>query len=429
MKLIKFLILIILLTTIIPGCDLFNLINSADETNIITYYSKEVEISTDVDPDPDYEDIQSVETRIYDETGKLSIIFKNYYSDPDLLYYFVNVKTEVFEVNDAGVPTLIEYYLYEYVIDDYEYLDDDEVTQSASDYIISRGETYTPDDTLVLYYDVTYVTPLSLTEYDVYETIIDYEAAPLKEIARQESTYITDGYGYERYRTEKFYSLAEPDDATVSLAKEFACWYDSEEPYDYLYELYHSVRSTDASDEFYYLTRYSRDDNGFIYEQADWEYSTAAAPVSPIPILSTATYEDGSYVTPFVYDIEYLDVGGKATVLNTEYDSLGNYIRDNRYLNGNLSEYTTYTYNSNSELIDQSRYTQGGALLYDRVSIQYKDEYRDGVYYRIKERSTFKYNDNDIDWGAQLSKSISRAVSVSDIKQKTNRKITNNYHR
>ena len=428
MKLISFLLAAGLLVFVISGCDWG--MNTSDN-NEIRYYTKEVELSRYID---DY--LQPVESLIYDEDGKLSVIFKYFYADPDSLGYSVNDKTEIYEVDEAGVLVLVEYYLYEYQIDYYEYEDDDGVIQTdGRDYILNRGETYDPgndlsdpgDDILVLYYDVTYKLPLSDVYYDEYETIIDYEASPVKEIARQESTYTIDGY-----RTEKFYNLADSDAASVTLVKEFACWYDADEPWDYLYELYHSIRGTtlDEStpdpddvidDEIYYFTRYSRNDNGDIYEQADFLYDPAGIPVDA----------DGSFTVdpllaePFAYNIEFNAIGVKATVLNTEYDSLGNIIKDKRSLNGQLSEYTTYTYNSNSELTDQSRYTQGGTLLYDRVSIQYRDEDRDGIYYRVKEESTFKYYKDEF-FDPDSSKAL-QTVNIQNKKQKNYRKVNNNH--
>ena len=444
MKLISFLLAAGLLVFVISGCDWG--MNTSDN-NEIRYYTKEVELSRYID---DY--LQPVESLIYDEDGKLSVIFKYFYADPDSLGYSVNDKTEIYEVDEAGVLVLVEYYLYEYQIDYYEYEDDDGVIQTdGRDYILKKGETYDPgndlsdpgDDILVLYYDVTYKLPLSDIYYDEYETIIDHEAAPKKEIARQESTYTIDGY-----RTEKFYNLADSDAASVTLVKEFACWYDADEPWDYLYELYHSIRGTtlDEStpdpddvidDEIYYFTTYSRNDNGDIYEQADFIYDKTASPSAVPPIPAIPIDPDGSFtvipadpVDPFDYKIYFEKIGAKATVLNTEYDSLGNIIKDKRYLNGHLSEYTTYTYNSNSELTDQSRYTSGGSLLYDRISIQYRDEYRDEgenelVYYRVKEKCTFKYYKDEF-----FDPDSAKALQTADIqnkKQKNYRKVNNNH--
>ncbi|MBN2658863.1 MAG: hypothetical protein JXR86_17545 [Spirochaetales bacterium] len=406
---------IIIITTaclFLLSCDL--LVNSGSgETNHISYYSKEVELSTYVDPDGYF--LEPVESRIYNEEGELSVIFRHYYSDMENTGYYANDRTEVFEIDDSGGEALVEYYLYEYVRDDYEYTDEEGATLSAFDYILSRGETYDSEDRLVLYYDVTYTAP-SATGYEYYTAITDYQTgSPDKEIARQESTYISDGYGDLRYRTEKFYNLADSAAASVSLAKEFACWYDSAAPYDYLYELYHSVRSDDGSDEYYYLTRYARNESGDIYEQADWVYDSAGS--SPVP-----KEGDGSFAVPFSYDVDFADIGEKATVLKSLCDSLGNYVLDERSLDGVLSEYTTYTYNSHSELTDKSRYTDGGTLLYDRLSIRYRDEYRDGVYYRIREESQFKYYDPY----------NSRSIVAQRIEYKKNseyRKISNHHYR
>lgn len=410
MKVKRIFLMLGFLSAVVTGCDLLGIFSDDEAVNEISYYSKEVEFSTYVDPDGYF--LEPVERRIYGEDGKLKAIFKNFYADQALpaddYPYYANDKTEVYEVDDAGTATLIEYYLYTYQRDEYEYTDDEGVTELVFDYILNRGESYTPDDVLRLYYDVTYID--DPVDYDYYTLIEDKRADTDDVIARQESTYITDGGGLTRYRTEKFYSLAAPDDTEVSLSREFAAWYDADDDdengeYDYLYELYHSYYGdvTDSANEFYYFTRYSRNDNGDIYEQADQYYDDTG-----IPQIVSADYENGTFdatfvlnpVPPlavhpgqFVYEIDFDNIGAKANILNTEYDSLGNITKDVRSLNGEISEIVLYTYNDDSELIDESRYTKGGSLLRDRITISYRDEYRDGIYYRVKETTTFKYYD------------------------------------
>jgi len=386
------------------GCA-FNNPPPVDE-GAVNYYSKEVETSTYVDPDDSI--LEPVEIRIYDEQGKLTAISKNIYSvvnaaelaalTDDYPIYKVS-RTNVYEVSSEGKEEMAAYYLYTYYRDEYQYVDDDGVTQDAVDYVLLRGETRTPDDVLRLYYDVTYPWP-DAANYDVYETIIDVRTSDSLVTARQESTYILHGDGVRRFITEKYYNLDSSD--VLKLSKEFATWYDAD-PFDYLYDLYHSFRSDDtgAEEEFYYFTRYSRDGNGYIYEQADYDYDYAA---SAIPIAG-----DKSFTVPFVYDIEFAMIKDKATVLTTKYDSLGNIIRDERSLNGELNEYTTYAYNRASELTDELRYTKGGSLLRDRKTLRYTDEYREDEYFRIKETCVFKYYDYNLTNESQAeSRSLNR---------------------
>jgi hypothetical protein len=422
---------------ILAGAGGCNLVFFSDGTvaNDISYFSKEVELWTYIDADGF--DLQPVENHIYGEDGMLEVVFKFYYEDQEDSGYYTNTRTDVFEVDEAGALTLVEYYIYEYVKDDWEYVDDDGYTVQTFDYIISRAETHTPDDTLVLFYDVTYLT--SPTEWDYYLTIIDQRVDPAKVIARQESTYLDVDLGagvVTAYRTEQFFDLADPEDAEVSLSREFASWYSSTDPFEYLYELYHTVRGEQGSTEDrYYLTQYSRDDNGNIYEQADEDYDPIGPPPGTfaIPVDSSGTYLDGSYdlsgaVFPadqFVYPISFVNIGAKATVLYTKYDSLGNIILDERYLNGRLTEYTSYSYDTASNLIDQSHFTQGGALLYDRTSIKYIEETRDDVYYWIIETSTFKYYDY------QNERSVSPVFDQEyhERRPESIRDFANNHHR
>lgn len=420
MKGMKIIPLFIIVSLSLIGCEFFNL-NSADDYEI-KYYSKEVIFSRYVDPDG--YDLEPVETWLYGADGKLSIIFKNHYVEPDNSGLFVNDKTEVFEVGESG-NTLIEYYMYEYQKDDYQYTDEEGTLVSTFDYIINRGETYDAEGILRLYYTVSYlVLP---TEYDVYTSIIDYKAEDDSVLAKQESTYILDGDGQYRYRTEKFYSLPTSTSTVLTLDKEFACWYESASPFRYLYELYHSIRSSDGSEEVFYLTMYHRNDNGDVWEQADYQYDKTGVPMD-----ADNTF---TVVPSFTYDILFDHIGVKATVLNTKYDSLGNIIIDERSLNGYCSEYITYRYNKNSELTDQLRYTKGGSLLYDRITVRYSDEMRDGVYYRKTEKTTYKYYDIDEELyssGRHVTFPGLNGVFYNDIGDTVpnfNRKTINNYHR
>ena len=396
---------------IISACNLLNLTDSAEKVNDISYYSKKVEVSKDINPSPDIDsegyDLQPVESRIYKEDGSLSAIFRYTYINPEDSYnqnIYVNSRIDVFKVDDKGVETLSEYYTYEYYLDLYEYIDDEEETQTGYLYIPSHGETFSADDTRVLYYDSTYEDWVTEDDPDIVAkarliSTIDKKVDTIDEvISKHELTYITvDGASDRRYRTEKFYSLTDPEDTTsLALTDESARWYDTVTPYNYIYNLFHTIRSSDSDEGIYYFTRYSRNDNGDVYEKSDWEYdSTGVASGTPVPKDGDNSFTvDPLLPEPFAYNISFDDIGSKAVVRNREYDSFGNLKKETQYLNGQISEYTNYIYNTNSEVIDYSRYTHGGTLLYDRISTQYKDEYRDGVYFRVKEESTFKYYDN-----------------------------------
>ncbi|RKX84402.1 MAG: hypothetical protein DRP57_05945, partial [Spirochaetes bacterium] len=173
------------------------------------------------------------------------------------------------------------------------------------------------------------------------------------------------------------------------------------EPYNVLYELYHSVRSTTGTDEFYYYTKYERNDARDIYQQTDYVYDDPA-----IPKLNLGDYQDGSLDDSGPYNILFNAIGEMATVLKSEYDAKGNVVRDDRFLDGQLKEYTIYKYNDSSELTDKIRYTNGGNFIHDTTSIRYHDETRDGVYNRIKETFVYKYYDYESTGEGQNTKGL-----------------------
>lgn len=430
MKTVK-LIIICLSAVLIFGCALSS--PPPPDEGAVNYYSKEVATSIYVDPYDQF--LEPVETRIYDDQGRLTAISRDTYTywneaAPAEYPAYKITRTDVYEVSIDGTEELVEYYLYTYFRDEFQYLDDDGVTQDDVDYVLLRGESHSADDVLRLYYDVVYDTPADPANYDVYLSITDKEAAGDTVTALQENTFILDGYGLKQIRTEKYYHLDNTD--TLVLSKEFASWYDSAEPYDYLYDLYHAFRSDSngAEEEFYYFTRYSRNNSGYIYEQADYDYDWENALISATPLNRNV---DKSYTVPFVYDIEFALIKDKATVLTTEYDSLGNIILDERTLNGELNEYTTYTYNRASELTDQLRYTRGGTLLHDRTTVRYSDEYREDIYYRIKEKCEFKYYDYNSTSESQESRGLMRSADSftdktdEEIRQIIYRKLNNHY--
>ncbi|GEM_PF-5083065 len=395
MKLIKCLLISITAFPflLLANCNLLNLSGNNMETEKINYYSKEVEVSRYVDPGES--DLEPVESYIYDDTGKLSAVFINLYEDVNGDGYYLNTRTNIYQVDENGNKTLIQYYKYTYRKDIYEYLDDEGITQSDFVYELLTGEVWstnnTPDDETddikEHYYIVTYTTNDD-TIYEDYLSIIDYDKDN-NITNRQDDTYQVDGDGNRRYRTEKFYSLSDPADPnTLSLSSEYAAWLDTSAPYDILYELYHSVRSSNGTDEFYFYTKYERNDSGDIYQQTDYVYDDPS-----MPKLNNGDYQDGSLDDSGPYTISFDAIGKMATVLQSEYDSKGNVIKDERFLDGQLKEYTIYRYNESSELIDKIRYTNGGSFIHDRTSIRYHDEIRDGVYNRIKETFIYKYYD------------------------------------
>ncbi|NOY09044.1 MAG: hypothetical protein GXP33_09400, partial [Spirochaetes bacterium] len=395
MKSTKYLLIIIVvfLFLLLVNCSLLNLSGNNTKKEETGYYSKEVEVSRYVDPGNSF--LEPVQSYIYDENGKLAAVFEYLYEDVNADGYYLNNRTNIYKVDENGNKTLVEYYKYTYRKDTYEYIDDDGITQSDFDYELLTGEVYSTNDTAddetddvkVKYYIVTY-TANDDTIYEDYLSIIDYDKDG-NITNRQDDTYITDGGGDRRYRTEKYYSLDDPSDPnTLSLSNEYAAWYDSNDPYDCLYELYHSVRSNSGTDEFYYYTKYERNDSENIYQQTDYEYDDPA-----VPTLNAGDYQDGSLDDSGSYDIVFGAIGKMATVLKSEYDPKGNVIRDNRFLDGQLKEYTIYRYNNDSELTDKVRYTNGGSFIHDRTSIRYRDETRDGVYNRIKETFIYKYYD------------------------------------
>ena len=395
MKSIKYLLLIVIVLTVLllANCSLLNLFGNNSEAEKIDYYSKEVDVSRYVDPGES--DLEPAESYIYDETGKLSAVFINLYEDVNGDGYYLNNRTNIYQADGNGSKTLVQYYKYTYRKDTYEYIDDEGITQSDFFYELLTGEVWstndTPDDETddvkEHYYTVTY-TANDDTIYEDYLSIIDYDKDS-NITNRQDDTYQLDGAGDRRYRTEKYYSLSDPADfSTLSLSGEYASWLDTSDPYDILYELYHSVRSTTGTDEFYYYTKYERNDAGDIYQQTDYLYDDPA-----MPKLNAGDYQDGSLDDSGTYSIVFAGIGKMATVLKSEYDAKGNVTRDDRFLNGQLKEYTIYRYNDSSELTDKIRYTNGGSFIHDRTSVRYHDETRDGVYNRIKETFVYKYYD------------------------------------
>ncbi len=385
------------------GCS-FNNPPAADE-DAVSYYSKEIALSSWIDPDQTVADV--VETRIYGENGKLAAVSKNTWEEMDEPGYYMITRTDVYEADTDGSQNFVEYYLYDYFKDAYQYLDDDGNTVDAVDYLLLRGRSYSADDDVLrLYYYVVYDTdddPIpddgigndtDSINFAYYESIIDKRTSDSATTAAQYATYLTDIDGGKSFRTEKYY-VRNQDDTGLELSQEFASWYDTDGDYyyDYLYDLYHSFKGEDAADEFYYFTRYSRDDNGYIYEQADYIYDALGAtlPSTTVPVLADGSFDDA----PFNYDIQFDRIGEKATVLLTDYDESGNIILDQRWYKGDLIEYTSYTYNEYSELTDQVRYTGGGSLLRDRTTIRFRDEVLYGEQYSVSETCEYKYYDLD----------------------------------
>jgi hypothetical protein len=189
--------------------------------------------------------------------------------------------------------------------------------------------------------------------------------------------------------------------------------------YDYLYDLYHSYRGDNNTEEFYYFTRYSRNETGWVYEQADYEYAWADG-LDP-------ELADGSFNTtvsaadtdgwnpgplgPFDYTPEFNKIGPQTSVLRTEYDESGNIILDEHFFMGELTEYTAYTYNSYNELTDKYRYTDGGNLLRDKKTVRFREEVLYGQSYSVKEICEYKYYDYS-DTEPQTDEESGRTTSI-----------------
>ena len=423
--LIKTVCIAVLAASAFSGCS-FNSAPSAVE-GALGYHSKEIALSTWVDEDQTW--LDEVETRIYDEQGKLSVVSVNTYemmteTGYDFEYYEI-VRTDVYEVNSDGEPVLTEYYLYTYHPDEYEYIDEEGNEVNEIDYRILRGETYSADDDVLRYfYDVTYgvlVPPdgdYETPDYDYYTSIIDERTADSEHTAEQYATYaeIPLGEGH-RIRTEKFF-IRNADDTDVELSKEFARWSDTNDPYNYLYELYHSFRGEDSADEFYYFTRYSYDDSGNVHEQADFEYTA-----DTVPTITPGDHRDGTFQDDQVlgwplatmnYEAEFAKIGEQQTVLRTEYDAAGNVVREENWYKGELTEYTEYTYDDYSELIDEKRYSDGGVYLKDRTTIRFNDEILYGEDYTLKETCVYKYYDYDKAEDYSDSRSSGRMIRPAD---------------
>ncbi len=371
------------------------------ETDSVGYYTKQIILSSWVDTGKTWWD--ELETRLYDKSGKLVAVSKNEYTEMPHDSIFMVTRTDVYEVDNDGKLILVERYEYDYHEDRYEYINEEGELVVAYDYLLSRGETYSYNEdktwALRLYYDVEYndgddgsgdgngdgydETPDTDPAY--YTSIIDTRTSDGQNIAEQYATYLTDGQGGKYFRTEKYFSRKQ-DDSGLALEKEFASWYDEVDTWNYLYDLYHSFRGEDGSEEFYYFTRYSRNESGNIYEQADYKYSYDGPKDA-----------DGSFTSiqssPLVYNIKFDNIGEKTTFLTTKYNERGDYLLDQRWFKGELIEYTSYAYDGSGRLTDQWHYTEGGTLLRDRKTIRFREQIIYGEKHSVKEICEYKdYN-------------------------------------
>lgn len=395
---LKLLLAVVILVLVLASCNLNNPPQPSEDAT--GYYSKELELSTWIDPAETLK--MPVENRLYDELGRLIAVSKHTYTkmtEPGYEYYMVT-RTDVYEVDTEGNQSFLEYYTYEYHPDYYEYIDEDGNEILEVDYLLLRGETYTADGILRLYYDTSYDSAandgdFTTPDYDYYLNIVDKRDSDGESTAEQYATYAEDPDGAKHFRTEKFYVRKE-DDSGLELSKEFASWYDVAAPYDYLYDLYHSFRGEGGAEEFYYFTRYSRNDTGQVYEQADYEYDAAVIPKISSGNHTNDTFVDSDAVgwplSSYNYSIEFDKIGRQATVLKTEYDERGNITLDQRLYRGELIEYTKYVYDV-SELTDKNRYTKGGSLLNDRKTVRFRDQVIYGKPYSVKEICEYKYYD------------------------------------
>ena len=143
MKLIKKAAPVILTSMILfTACNFNNAPKASDETP--GYYARELELSTWID---EAETVwKPVENRVYNEAGRLTAVSKHTYEQmTEAGYeYYMNTRTDVYEVDKEGNHTFVEYYLYTYHPDYYEYVDDDGNEFVDVDYLLKRGETRTP---------------------------------------------------------------------------------------------------------------------------------------------------------------------------------------------------------------------------------------------------------------------------------------------
>lgn len=375
----------------------------------IDYYSKIIEYSAYVDP-YGYS-LEPVETRLFDEQGKLSGIFRYYYepfeegSDD-----WVLIKTAVYDVSSVGDESLSNYYIYEYIKDTYTVFDEEDNPYEVTEYLLSKGESYTAKNFLYHYYDVVYTAAFDY-EPERYLSIRDYEwdedLEVFKEAARQVSTYAvvyrteingTD-VAYWDFVTEKYFDTPSGEDE-MSLSQEFACWYDEEGLWTH--ELYHTVRSSTGTKNVYYYTKFDWNDAYQVYRQQDFNYDPASIPtLSAQPeaflngtynIYQTSTDPDPLQLN---YNLQFNAVGALEEALTLTYDDLGNVVLKVMDSNGSEHERIVYRYNSNSEELSMARYIQGTSYPYDRVETRYRDEYREGVYYRVREELTYKSYESD----------------------------------
>jgi len=434
MKYIYCFLFIVMMILSLAACSLFLQTGTGSEQTIIDYYSKTVEYNTYIDPDEYY--LEPAETRVYDEQGRLVLIFIYHYEpyDPDG-FYWLNTRTDVYDVDSAGGRTLTEYYTYEYLEDYYTYFDAEGNEIEVTEFLIEHAKTYSPEDEVLKYYDVIY--DQDPAHPDRYRSITDWMlsgSGSFVNVGLQLCTYMIVNPGapaedqFYDYRTEKYYDTT-PDENDLSLSAEYACWYDENDG-RWLYELFHTIRSSETGvDEFYYYTLFSWDENDNVYMQSDFDYDN-----SDVPVLGDGSYDDSGAGTtgplgPFIYSVTHENIGPLEETLITEYDDVGNIISDKRMTGGIIKEYITYSYNEFSEQTDMCRYVDNASQLYERISTRFREEYLQGVYYRIKEECIYRFYDEETENSARTINCRNIGGTLSGLKNSIYKKVSHQHIR
>jgi len=369
------------------GCSLFFI--ETPSVPEVDYYSKTVDYSRYIDPYEYY--LEPVETRIYDYEGVYDGLVRYSYKPMDAdEYYWVLSRADIYSVSD-GVETLVEYYKYSYLEDTYTWFDEDGEAQVATEYLLKRGEGYSADKILMHCYDILYDD----FDYQIarYKSIRDYSVdatGSLTEIATQTSTYAlvsgTAGTSsaYYDYVTEKYYDT--PPDGALSLAQEFASWYNTDGYWTH--ELFHTVRSGGVEAIQFFYTKYDWNPQNLVYRQQDFLYTNTGLP---------AIQADGSFnATIGSFALAFGNIGSLVESLEQEYDEQENVVLKLRSTYGNESERIEYRYNGTDQ-VSEVRYVEGSQTARDSTETRYFDQYRDGVYYQVKESFVYRSFTSDDD--------------------------------
>lgn len=367
---------------ITTGCRL-----TPEEEAVIDYHSRTVDYLTSVGSGAASR-VDLERTKIFDNTGyQVGEIVQTYDADG------LNTRTDVYGVDVNGTKNLHEYYLNTYDSVDYP--------AGTTAYRLIKSETFDSGGTRQAWSSYAYHAAFqdSLTEKTDY--VLDGEAD--KKVGYQLRTYLTDTVNTDKngkYRTDQVYSY-DTDGVTLKLKKETAAWYDDDGTLTS--ELYHVVRgsTTDtvlpngAADEAYYYVTYSRSEQGLVYLKSSYVYYHDAAEV-----LVWDDGPDGSFSVipanndPFAYALEFSRIKNQYDLIISDYDGEGNLLVQTLYVFGVIQNRTTYGYNDNNDMVERSRYGNGGIILEEKVVVRFREEEIDGVTYTIRETFTYYFNED-----------------------------------